>query len=42
MVNEFKVITIRLVPTLNQLADCFTKSLPLPAFRRNVRNLLGE
>jgi len=40
-VLEFKTITIRLVRTHEQLADCFTKSLPIPAFRRNVEQLLG-
>ena len=42
LVNEFKTIIVRLVPTHQQLADCFTKSLPLPAFRSNVQNLMGE
>jgi hypothetical protein len=41
LVNEFKMITIRLIPTRAQLADCFTKSLPLPAFRNNVDSLMA-
>ena len=28
-VSEFKTVTVHLVPTQMQLADCFTKSLPL-------------
>ena len=42
LVNEFKMITFRLVPTHEQLADCFTKSLALPTFRSNVRNLMSS
>ena len=39
-VLEFKTVTVHLIPTHQQLADCFTKSLPLPAFRRNVQQLM--
>ena len=42
LVNEFKLITVRLVPTHEQLAECFTKSLALPTFRSNVQNLMGS
>ena len=38
----FKTIVVHLVPTQTQLSDCFTKSLPLPAFKRNVQKLLGD
>jgi hypothetical protein len=41
LVNEFKTVTVRLIPTRAQLADCFTKSLPLPTFRNNVNNLMA-
>ena len=34
-VLEFKTVTVHLVPTHLQLAGCFTKSLALPAFRRD-------
>ena len=42
LVNQFKIITVRLIPTREQLADCFTKSLALPAFTRNVEKLMQE
>ena len=41
-VLEFKTVTVHLIPTQDQLADCFTKSLPLPAFRRNIESLMDE
>ena len=41
-VLEFKNVTVHLVPTQLQLADCFTKSLPLPAFRPNIKELMDE
>ena len=41
-VCHFKTITVHLIPTLDQLSDCLTKSLPLPAFKRNINKLLGE
>ena len=41
-VNEFKTISVHLVPTQEQLADCLTKSLPLPGFKRNVHKLLAS
>ena len=42
LVNQFKIITIRLIPTREQLADCFTKSLALPAFTANVEKIMQE
>ena len=39
-VLEFKTVTVHLIPTHQQLADCFTKSLPLPTFRRNIEHLM--
>ena len=42
LVNEFKTIVVRLVPTQDQLADCFTKSLALPMFKSNMQNLMRE
>ena len=42
LVNEFKTISVRLVPTRDQLADCFTKSLAVPAFIENVQKLMGK
>ena len=41
-VIEFKTVTVHLIPTQEQLADCFTKSLPLPAFRRNIAALMDD
>ena len=41
-VCHFKTIIVHLIPTLDQLSDCLTKSLPLPAFKRNINKLLGE
>ena len=42
LVNEFKTVTVRLIPTRQQLADCFTKSLTLPTFKANVNNLMQQ
>lgn len=40
-VCHFKSIVVHLIPTQSQLSDCLTKSLPLPAFRRNIHKILG-
>ena len=41
-INEFKTLIVKYVPTLDNIADIFTKGLGQQPFARLARQLMGE